>query len=320
MTPTLNEQLFEDFIHFSQRQYDCLDYDPFHGLLVHLQQGLDPEEALWHSILYMAFYNIGSSYVAFEEAPSPSQLEQIPAKLPVGVQRRNLRGGKVLPHLVSVAAKRQEYGSLYSLLTADFSGDQKQDWFQLQRNLMLLWGNGRWSVYTTAELLQKVNHLPVTPCDLMNDGSSGPRAGLQKLYQHEFPKTREAVLELDKLGDSIFALAKKRLRTNIPYLPKRHYDHAMLESQLCDFNSMLKGMYYVGRDIDRDQERIRKAELVVNRRLDDVWEARAAVFDHRYLGELNGWFGRTDFAKQHYLRTGEIADHQTIREQRGVLF
>ena len=320
----LDQRLFNDFLHFSQRQYDSLDYDPFHPMLIELQKGMDPEEALWHSTLYMAYYNVGSFQVAFEEGPPCGRpFPEWLARLPVGVQRRNLRGGKVLTHLDSYVRLAHEHGSQRDYLTAGFTGDPKADWATLQDNVGKAWGNGRWSIFTTSELYQKVNNIPVLPCNLMNDGSSGPRAGLKILFNLEDP----TVEELDKLTDQLFVEASKRLRTRIPYLPEGHYDYAMLESQLCDFQSLCKGRYYVGRDIDRDQERLRKTAGALKalgrseKGLDAVWAARSAVFDNRYLGEHNGWAGRTDYALTHYQRYGEVADHKTILETKGcVLF
>jgi len=319
----IDKRLYADFVHFSQRQYDSLDYDPFHPMLIELQKGMDPEEALWHSTLYMAYYNVGSFQVAFEEAPPVGRpFPEWLARLPVGVQRRNLRGGKVLDHLDSYVRLADEHGSQWAYLTAGFTGDPKADWPKLQENVGKSWGNGRWSIFTTSELYQKVNKIPVFPCNLMNEGSSGPRAGLKILFG---PESTTTVGELDRLTDLLFDDVRKKLTTKIPYLPYNHYDYAMLESQLCDFQSMYKGRYYVGRDIDRDQERLRGTAATLKRMgrrtdyLDRVWEARSAVFDHRYLGEHNNWRGREDYALTHYRRYGEVADHKTILETKGCV-
>jgi hypothetical protein len=315
----LNPVLAEDFIEFSQRQYDCLDYDPFHPLIIHMGKGLPPEEFLWLSVYYMAFYNIGSAYAAFHGASRNKPLPAWFDKLPIGVQRRNLRGGRVRAHLESFANKAREHGGLQAFLTKGFTGDQRADWQRLKDAVQSVWGNGRWSVYTSSELYQKANKLPVWPCDVMNDGSTGPRAGLSRLYEIELPRTKEAVVTLDRLADKTFDWAKAQIKTKIPYLPKGHYDYGMLESQLCDFNSLCKGRYYVGRDIDRDQERIRAAEKalkVLGQRMSlaPVWDARAVVFSRRFLGEFSGWLGRTDYAKTYYVRTGRVADHMEILE------
>jgi hypothetical protein len=316
----ISPKLLSDFILFSQRQYDCLDYDPFHPMLAHLTARLPREAALWYSTLYMAFYNIGSAYVAFRNSDPLKPLPAWTDKLPVGVQRRNLRGGLVRKHLEDFSRRAQ--GSIHGFLTQGFSGAALKDWSTMQDTLQSVWGNGRWGAYTLGELYQKVNKVPVLPSDIMNDGSSGPRHGLCYMYGIE---PHRDVAELDQLATQMFETVRPQIRTKIFYLPTGHYDFGMLESQLCDFNSMRHGRYYIGRDIDRDQERIVKAEVACRAlgfkaNMFEVWDARTKVFDKRFLGEHSGWSGRTDYAKTFYQKTGLVADHMTIREKMGVLF
>lgn len=315
-----------NLVHFSQRQYDCLDYDPFHPMIVHLSKGLSKEEALWLSTLYMAFYNIGSAYAAFKVVRPLKRPPDWVLRLPVGVQRRNHRGGRIAQHLASFSALAKAHGSIEAFLTDGFiAGSSEWNWQILKDNVQKSWGNGRWSVYTTAELYQKANGLAVFPCDIMNDGSSGPRSGLSRMFGCDLSNSRKDVETADMLADLLFEHMRKRIYTRIPYLPKGHYDYAMMESQLCDFNSLCKGRYYIGRDIDRDQERIRAAELAIKAlgqrmSLAEVWAAREAVFPVRYLGEFCGWRGRTDEAKTFYQKTGTIADHGEIRTALGIMF
>jgi len=317
-------KLLDTFVHFSQRQYDCLDYDPFHPLLWYMGRhlGLIDKEALWLSTLYMAFYNIGSAYVAFVNGDPWKELPDWVLKLPIGVQRRNLRGGKVREHLLDFSRQALVAGGPVALLTQGFTDQPAPNWRALQTTLDGVWGNGRWSNFTLGELYQKVNHLPVLPTDIMNDGSSGPRAGLAYLCEVD-PEL--SVEELDKVAARLFKKVRPRISTDLPYMPHNHYDYGMLESQLCDFNSLRKGRYYIGRDIDRDQERILATHAALEamgqdtKRLDEVWAAREACFAKEYLGEFSGWIGRTQLANEYYLRTKRVADHRTIRENEGVL-
>ncbi len=310
----------KDFIAFSKRQCVSLDYDPFHPMVIELMKPLSKEEGFWLSTLYMAFYNMGSAWLAFANTPLLTELQPDIVKLPVGVQRRNLRGGLIAKHISLFIKSVKKYGSIEKLMTADFTGDMVKDWCVLQDNLNALWGNGRWASYTAGELYQKANGVPVFPKDIMNDGSSGPRTGLQFVMGEVKAKGKDALEELDAKADELFKLTKKRIKPNVPFLPKGHYDYAMMESLLCDFNSLRKGRYYVGRDIDRMQERIVKAELhakelgVDTDPLKKVWKVRKKVFDHRLLGELHDWDGRTKYAKQFYFTYGKIADHMEIRE------
>lgn len=315
----------EDFVAFSQRQYDSLDYDPFHPVLAVLIRGLDEREAYWLSTLYMAYYNIGSAYTVFMNTSVLSDLPSLMLELPIGLQRRNLRGRKIEKYFRLFNEQVRKFGSIKAFLTSGFSGDEVKDWVVLQDTLNSIWGNGRWASYTLGELYQKVNGLPVLPTDIMNNNSSGPRAGLQLLMGRARSKGKQEVLaELDKKADLLFSAVQGRISTNIFYLPQNHFDYGMLESQVCDFNSLTKGLYYVGRDIDRMQERIARAEGVIKHLgisgspTGVIWEVRKEVFDSRYLGELQGWEGRTKYAKTFYRKFGVVADHGEIREYLGI--
>jgi hypothetical protein len=81
-----------------------------------------------------------------------------------------------------------------------------------------------------------------------------------------------------------------------------------LESLACDFNSLNKGRYYIGRDIDRQQYRIQRAEDATGIICKELWDARKRVFPHKYLGELNGWEGIEKDRLLHYVTTGEVID------------
>jgi hypothetical protein len=325
----------KDFIYFSQRQYDSLDYDPFHPMLWKMQSGMDKETALWHSTLFMAWYNIGSFHVVFNNCDVLKMPPDWTTKLPVGTQRRNLRGGRVLDHLEDFIRQAKRAGGIEKLLTYGMHDGwidkgQLNRWKWLTWNVNGVWGNGRWSTYTTSELYQKVNKLDVLPATIMNEGSSGPRTGLAFMHGIETPQGTKIVPELDILAQRFFERVRPKIKTELPYLPKNHSDLGMVESQLCDFNSLRKGRYYIGRDIDRDQDRLRSTEKALRemgrkdqvKHLKEVWYTREKVFEKRYLGEFSGWPGRTDYAKQFYLKTGKVADHATIIKEMkdGYLF
>lgn len=323
---TVENNVLDDFLKFSQIQYNCLDYDPFHPMIQHFTKNMSDEKGLWLSTLYMAYYNMGSAYIAFKNTPVLTDLSKDMEKLPIGVQRRNLRAPGLMGKYFHLFNKQvKHFGSIRTLLTHNFTDDLEKNWLTLMDNLNSVWGNGRWSSYTLGELYHKANNIPVIPCDIMNDGSSGPRAGLQYVMgEVPFTDKKDVLIKLDAKADELFDIMKGKIKTKIPYLSKNHLDHAMMESELCDFNSLRKGRYYVGRDVDRMQERINKAdsvckELGIDRKpIKKLWKAREELFDHRYLGELNGWDGRTKYANHFYKKHGKIADHKQIRKYLGI--
>lgn len=273
---------WKPFIAFAGRQLETRDYDPFHPMLWKLQEGMNAEQGLWSSFLYMAFYSMGSSFCAWSTSQPLERLPDHADGWHIGLQRRNLRASSVVKHVEDMSTKAREYGSIEAWLTDGFGKDLKANWRVLIDRLESVWGNGRWAAYTTAELFQKVNRLRVEPSCMGLEGATGPRKGLIKLAG-----LRKDV-ELDVLeayGDAL--VAKLREIHPDPGIPwARHgYDYAMVESTLCDFYGLTQGRYYVGRDIDRIAGRMVAQRDRAPVKLDPLWDARAQMFPKYLLTE-----------------------------------
>ncbi len=282
------DDMFVDFYELANRCCACGDYDPFHLLLREVEKGMDDETALWFSCLFIAHYNPGSAWVAFHNT---EYLEWREWDLPIETARRALYGGRIYEHLDDLCRKAKAAGGLRSLFSESFGEDRHSNWHILRRNIGQIYGAGRWAEYTFGEILQKVHGFEVTPTDMGNNGSSGPRNGLILLMG----------AGNDEAGTKLYEHAQQ-------YVTADFFDYAVLESVSCDFNSMNKGKYYVGRDIDRQQHRIIRAEERTCKTLYALWEARARVFSHKYLGERNGWYGIDKDRLKHYVSTGEVID------------
>jgi len=305
-------KLLNDFLLFSQMQFDTLDFDTYLATHYELQRGLTREEGLQLSLLFMARYNVGSGWLAFTRAV-PSGV-----RLPVSGQRRNFYpGGMVNKHLASVGQLRAAYGgTLWGWLTHDMqlrrpsTAAQLDNWHILQRNLGQAWGNGRWACYTSGDLLTKINGVPAIPADLGNKGSSGALAGLRRVVG-----VAAVEADADKAGAWLMQHSAANLRPRVPYLPAGQYDYAMLESNLCNFNNLCKGRYYCGRDVDRDQARALRAAAACSMPDDHpalraIWTARAKWFDPLLLGEVQGWRGIDKQRLKIYATTGRLVDRR----------
>ena len=282
------DEMFADFYYMVERCCASGDYDPFHPLLKEVEKDMDREEALWFSCLFIAHYNPGSAWVAFHDS---SVLQPKEWDLPIETARRALFGGRLHRHLKDLCTKAKSAGGLYKFFTQGFGPSPKRNWSTLRANIGSVYGAGRWAEYTFAEVLQKVHNFRVTPTDMGNEGSSGPRNGLILLLGSATD------------GDSNYLYSNVTSRVGVSWL-----DYAVLESLCCDFNSLNKGKYYIGRDIDRQQYRIRKAEDRSGQLLGPLWEARKRVFHHKYLGEVQGWEGIDKERCKHYIETGEVID------------
>jgi len=288
-------------IEFARLHLESQDIDPLYPVLRELQRGMGPEQALWHSLLYVAYYNVASSTLAFANYPEPAAIMGPLASLPTGIERRGLRGGAPLSqHTAALEDMAFTYGGLRQWLTRRFTGNPRTDWNLLQHTFQEAWGNGRWAGYKTAEVLMKVNGFPLEATDMGNAFSTGPRQGLALFYTPIEGNTTAAVRELDEQG---WDLHKRMAQEGV------HLGIEQLETVLCDFHAMAEGRYYVGWDIDSLQEQLDVAwQRGIDRRplLGPVWAARKAGLPHRYLGELNGWKGVDRARGRQYRDTGRV--------------
>lgn len=294
-----------DFAKFGRHLMESEDIDPLYPVLRHLQQDMDEEQALWHSFLYVAWYNLPSATAAFARYPTPRAgvVDLANEGWPTGVERRNHRGVSfaLARHLQSyLAATKRGQARWYregvgthqvtdtQALLAGLPKDRfsnQWNWHIVNERLQMLYGNGRWAAYKHCEVLRRVNGMPLEAPDMGHQFSSGPRQGLATLYGDLEGQTSAVIAELDRRG---LDLQKRLVRRGLVV------DIEELETILCNWKSLLKGKYYVGHDIDELQEQI----MVANQRglLSDfytalLFEARAESLPAEYLGEMNGWVG-----------------------------
>lgn len=300
-------KLWDDFVAFSRGQLACQDVDPVYPVLRILQGEMGKEQALWHTLLYVAYYNIASATEAFAYVNWPGVMPEDLSKLPTGTERRGLRGGEPLNrHLASLIEIVSAEGSLTAWLMGwaeldwdEFGVEERYEAYRIVRDTKLRepWGNGRWAAYKTAEILQKVNGLPLLATDMGNDESTGPRQGLELLYGPVQGNSEDAIAQLDAWGESTRTkLWREGVLCSIDEV----------ETLLCDFHAMASGHYYIGHDIDQMHDQIvRHEELRGNRWTGPLWRARSNVFPVEYLAEKRGSGVDRERAKA-YRDSGEI--------------
>lgn len=274
----MKENLYRDLCQFAALQLSSKDNDPAYPMLAWLQRDMEYADSVRHTLNYVAFYNIASAQASWYDSSL--------IKLPTGTERRGLRvPEKMREHqnaLWEVTPAYLQRGFVY--------GSRKQNWNALMDNLKEVRFNGRWAAYKTSEILWKVNGFDVEAPDMGNDDSSGPVDGLRLL----FGNNGETVKEMDEQARGLQA---RMWANDIPI----HISE--LETVLCDFNSMSKGHYYNGNDIDMIQEQIQKAPLGVKA---ELYLARHESLPKTYLGELQGWSGVRRGLKQAYKLTGKV--------------
>ncbi len=268
---------FDKFVYFCRLQLETGDYDAHIPFLTQLRDEyqLPAEEAIRLALLYMAYYNEGSAWVAF----TYHTIYPCLADVPIDPQRRNLYSTQERWwHIKSLRDKAPWTEKLAAV----------KDWRALLDYVGSVYGNGRWATYTTSELLMHMANLDVRPSSFEVMQSSGPRKGLEWLGLEPSEKAAEKVHK---------ALAKEDI----------HVQYSQLESLLCDWAGMNKGTFYAGRNIDRQQGRILKVAKLSNATyFTQLWKVREKCFPMHTLGEVHGWEGIDKKRLKVYKETGKV--------------
>lgn len=277
----IDDKLFDDFVKFHNEQIYSQDCDPIYPVLKYIGADYSRREQVWLTFLHVSFYHIGSALLVYSDYTLPDIRIFSLAKNPTGTERRGHRDPKKLvthwEHLIQIDRK---YNGLDRWLDQFIEEDPKKNWEILNEVLQTIYGNGRWAAYKTGEMLMKINDYPLQPTDMGHRNSSGPRHGLS-LFFDQLPngQSDEDIVLLDLKSESLVEeMRSKGANVSIE----------TAETSLCDFNSMYKGRYYSGYDIDMMQTQLLK---VPSRLTLKAFEARKATIPNEYLGELNGWIG-----------------------------
>jgi hypothetical protein len=289
-------ELFADFCRFSRAAVLSGDIDPMYPVLKRLYaaEKLPPEIALWRTLLYVTWYHIGSAEQVWAAHPEPGSIDELRfTSLPTGVERRGFRGvvGNRAARAFVAAVLSRAGGNMLRWVTASGSGEA--GWARVRRELEAVPGAGPWASFKWADLMKNVHSFPIDAPDIGVGGKSetaGPIPGMVALTGKNW-KDCVADVELQK------ALMLATIERGVPL-----GGLDQLETCLCDFNSLRKGGYYVGHDIDLQMEQLKGARA-------GLWESRT-VFPNRYRGELGDprWFGVRKELKKAYVLRREVVN------------
>lgn len=260
--------------YFARHLIDSSDLDPVYPILAELGRlrGYDREAALWLSVYYQAYYHLPSGLTALRGSSAR-------VGLPTGIERRGLRGGKVLDYLDYLRASVR--GSLHAWITQGWTDQPYANYRRFASTWQSLPQNGRWSTFKMAEILKVVHRLPIAAPDMDLKLATGPREGLEYLYALHRPDLRTLNRYANGFAARLYAALGRVL------------DWETIETILCNWNSTRQGKYYVGHDIDEMQAQIEHAAaaFLAEADLGDLWSARQRALPPAYLGEHHGWSG-----------------------------
>lgn len=307
----MNEKLAEDFATFAKAQIASGDLDPMYPVLAALYKarGWDRETSLWHTLLYLTWYHVGSAEHVFWACPKPGPLDEVKAALvvPTGVERRGFRGnggGHKGRDFVAAALRRAHLqgGSLAAWVDFYASYKGAVGWRAVRGMIEELPGGGSWSGYKWADLMAHVHGYSITADDIGVGGGSptaGPVPGMVRLTGLPWERcARDSMLQQ--------AMLEEFQARGVPFTGLDQ-----METALCDFNSLCAGRYYVGHDIDDMMDKLRVVSDGTARTswVRDYWKARGSVFPETYLGEVNArWRGVRKELKRVYADEGRLVN------------
>lgn len=292
------QRLRDDYTRFHHLHIATHDIDPVYPVLDHLAThhlNLSAEDRVRIVFTHVAYYHLGSALSAW--ATSSGDFRAMPHNLPTGTERRAHRDQpKLRRHLDHLADIATAEGGLLPWLARNIDPTSPtRTWTNITDHcLMRVIGNGRWASYKTGEMLTDVAHLPLAAPDMGHAHSSGPRHGLTLLYPALATLTDNSPTTINRLN-TVSATLASSLGTPIE----------KAETSLCDFNSLVKGRYYPGHDIDHMLHQLHQVPSPLT---PAALAARAATLPHPYLGELHDWDGVDRTRLSHYARTGHILE------------
>lgn len=295
----MGTELWPDFTRFTKLAVETRDVDPVYPVLnAYLRgQGIEPgeDDAMWLSVAHLTWYDMGSALNAWHEWDLSQESPNV--TLRCATERRGNRDPNQLEKNLASWRSHAKRDGLAGYLIGNLPGDPRRAWQEVMNRIERVHGNGRWASYKLAEILIKVNEVPLEPYHMGHANSSGPRRGLELIIDNLPQGDRPEDIEfLDDMSAGLVAGLQMRLPGMKLYVEE-------VETTLCDFHALHDGRYYVGNDIDQMQQQLMDRP---GHWTDDVLQARYDSLPHAYLGELNGWVGIDKARQKAYKETGEI--------------
>ena len=277
-------RLLDDLTEFAGHMISSWDLDPVYPVLHGLVAPLPFNQQVWHTYLYLAYYNVVSARRAFLLCPEPDELPGVCDEFPCATERRNLRGGKVREHVRGML--RATKGDPCRLFAGLDDEHGVLAGMQLTARVEAIPGNGRWASYKWGDLSRYVLGVPVEADGMGADGATGPCDGMGVLFG--MPRTQARSKQMVQAWEDRAVNLADELTGRLGY----RVQVDQIETLLCDFHSLVDGAYVVGHDIDLmlwNLLRIDRADELTQQAFDDVMAARHEALPHAYLGELHGW-------------------------------
>jgi hypothetical protein len=152
---------------------------------------------------------------------------------------------------------------------------------------------GRFSIFNYTQALWELTNVRYEPTFFNLKEAESCRNGLCYVFNKKHYIVRKSrprpKIDYDELQRDL-SLLLKRTQKKTNKIPVNIWN---VETALCAFKKLFWGSRYLGYYIDRQLEEIKKLENNVTEGVcwEPLWDFRKEFFDHRILGEVNGWNG-----------------------------
>ena len=165
---------------------------------------------------------------------------------------------------------------------------------------------GRFSAFLFLEMFVNLCRFEIKNTTIDWKHGNTATSGLLNLYGYDkeanyFDKTGSLIFNDEKM-DSMLLNLIQRIESE-----GGSANVTEIETSLCAYRKFYKGSRYNGYYLDRMLEEMNKMEADFPEVVNEIKEIRYLKFDHRYLGEINGWNGIRKPLKRLYKDTGIIS-------------
>jgi len=292
---TIDPEAAARFAQFSIEHKRTGDIDPVYPVLRKVQglRELSMVDSIWHTLIYLAWYHLGSAEQVFQRYPKPAVIREPIVGLKTGIERRGMRGNnkavEMLNYLVETRSPLDQWlNDMIHAVTYEICDGviEQTRWDLVYLDLMETRHNGTWAAFKWCDLVKNVLGYPISSPDIGLGGkgkNAGPVPGLARLTGLSWKECANDV-ELQRTVYAHF------LALGVPWEGMEEF-----ETALCDFNSVIKGRYYVGHDLDKQMEDFRD---LPESSQEIYWRARELSFPHSALGEAGyKWNGVRKYLK-----------------------
>lgn len=258
-------ELLSDFADFSRQMIETRDYDPNYFAVkgVAESRGYDESATYDFCVTFNGFYHFKSADSYFQDPRQDVKL------LNYGKSRRGFMGNEKVKTFLWGMKELKKF-----VLNNQVEGIR--GWNQIYWAFSAVPGCGPWSAFYLTDMMKVILGKKITSPNfghlIYEKANRGPNSGICFLTGLSIDR----VAGNEELHQKVY---HETLEAGAPWSGMEE-----MESVLCNFLSLHKKSYYVGRDIDR--------QLPMLAGLGEEWfAARSKYFPAEALGEIGGWTG-----------------------------